>query len=138
MKRTASDLSTIRTASDLSIIQFDQFRLIFKGHKSLEYCCLVIHLTSVSTISYAESNGGILSLLRHYKYKDKRSASDLSTIVRTASDLSTIQFRLIFKGHKSLEYWCLVIHLTSVSTISYAESNGVAFFSKYKAAQLNV
>jgi hypothetical protein len=25
--------------------------------------------------------------------------------------------------------------LTSVSTISYAESNGVAFFSKYKAAQ---
>ena len=51
--------------------------------------------------------------------------SDLSTIVRTASDLSTIQFRLIFKGRKSLEYWCLVIHLTSVSTISYAESNGV-------------
>jgi hypothetical protein len=60
-------------------------------------------------------------------------------IIRTASDLSTIQFRLIFKGHKSLEYWCLVIHLTSVSTISlYAESNGVAFFSKYKAAQPNV
>jgi hypothetical protein len=28
--------------------------------------------------------------------------------------------------------------LTSVSTISYAESNGVAFFSKYKAAQPNV
>jgi hypothetical protein len=25
--------------------------------------------------------------------------------------LSTIQFRLIFKGHKSLEYCCLVIHL---------------------------
>ena len=46
---------------------------------------------------------------------------------RTASDLSTIQFRLIFKGHKSLEYWCLVIHLTSVSTISYAESNGGIF-----------
>ena len=38
----------------------------------------------------------------------KRTASDLSTI-RTASNLSTIQFRLIFKGHKSLEYWCLVI-----------------------------
>ena len=49
------------------------------------------------------------------------------------------QFRLIFKGNKSLEYCCLVIHLTSVSTISYAESNGVAFFSKYiKAAQPNV
>jgi hypothetical protein len=46
---------------------------------------------------------------------------------RTASDLSTIQFRLIFKGHKSLEYWCLVIHLTSVITISYAESNGDIF-----------
>jgi hypothetical protein len=46
--RTASDLSTMRTASDLSTIQS---RLIFKGHKSLEYCCLVIHLTSVSTIS---------------------------------------------------------------------------------------
>jgi hypothetical protein len=37
----------------------------------------------------------------------------------TASDLSTIQFRLIFKGHKSLEYCCFVIHLTSVNTISY-------------------
>jgi hypothetical protein len=62
-----------------------------------------------------------LSLLRHpiryYKYKD----------IRTASDLSTIQFRLIFKGHKSLEYCCLVIHLTSVNTISYAESNDGIF-----------
>jgi hypothetical protein len=79
--------------------------------------------------------------MRHYEYKDKRCASDLLTI-RTASDLSTIQFdqfRLIFKGHKSLEYRCLVIHLISVSTISYAESNGVAFFSKYiKAAQPDV
>ena len=48
--------------SDLSTIQF---RLIFKdkGHKSLEYCCLVIHLTSASTISYAESNGGIFILI---------------------------------------------------------------------------
>ena len=83
-----------------------QFRLDFKdkGHKSLEYCCLVIHLTSVSTISYAESNGDIFILIAplgisHYKYKDKCTASDLSTI-RTASDLPTIQFRLIsnFKG----------------------------------------
>ena len=41
--------------------------------------------------------------IRQYKYKGKRTASDLSTI-RTASDSSTIQFRLIFKGHKSLEY----------------------------------
>jgi hypothetical protein len=46
---------------------------------------------------------------------------------RTASDLSTMQFRLIFKGHKSLEYWCLVIHFKSVSTTSYAESNGGIF-----------
>ena len=46
------------------------------------------------------------------------------------SDLLTIQFRLSFKdkGHKSLEYYCLVIHLTSViSTISYPESNGDIF-----------
>ena len=62
MKRTASDLSTVHTASDLSTIQF---RLIFKGHKSLEYCGLVIHLTSVSSVSYAESNGvgGIFILI---------------------------------------------------------------------------
>jgi hypothetical protein len=78
--------------------------------------------------------------MRHYKYKDKRSASD--NTIRTASDLSTIQFdirisdlltiqfRLSFKdkGHKSLEYYCLVIHLTSViSTISYPQSNGDIF-----------
>jgi hypothetical protein len=46
------------------------------------------------------------------------------------SDLLTIQFRLSFKdkGHKSLEYYCLVIHLTSViSTISYPESNSDIF-----------
>jgi hypothetical protein len=47
------------------------------------------------------------------------------------SNVSTIQFRLAFKdkGHKSLEYWGLVIHLPSVrlSTISYAESNGGIF-----------
>jgi hypothetical protein len=93
--------------------QIIQFRLAFKdkGHKSLEYCCQLFsntfdirryNFSSVSTISYAESNGGIFiliaPLIRQYKYKDKR----------TASDLSTIQFRLIFKGHKSLEYWCLV------------------------------
>jgi hypothetical protein len=87
-------------------------------------------LTSVGTISYTESNAGIFILIAPLgitiKYKDKRTASDLSTM-RTASDLSTIQFRLIFKGHKSLEYCCLVIHLTSVSTISYAESNGGIF-----------
>ena len=126
MKLTASDLSTICIASDLSTIQF---RLIFKGHKALEYWCLVIHLTSVSTISYAESNSGIFILIAPLGITNIRA--------NVVSDLSTIQFRLIFKGHKSLEYWCLVIHLTSVSTISYAESNGVAFFSKYKAAHPN-
>ena len=47
----------------------------------------------------------------------------LSANIRTVSDLSTIQFRLIFKGHKSLEYCCLVILLTSNFLISYAESN---------------
>jgi hypothetical protein len=50
----------------LSDLSTTQFRLIFKdkGHKSLEYCCLVIHLTSViSTISNAESNGGIFILI---------------------------------------------------------------------------
>jgi hypothetical protein len=105
-----------------------------KGHKSLEYCCQLFsntfdirryNFSSVSTISYAESNGGIFiliaPLIRQYKYKYKVKDK------RTASDLSTIQFRLIFKGHKSLEYWCLVIHLTSLSKISYAESNGGIF-----------
>ena len=56
---------------DLSTIQF---RLTFKGHKSLEYCCLVIHSTSVSIISYAESNGGIFVLIGPYwahKTRDK-------------------------------------------------------------------
>ena len=125
-----------------------QFPLAFKdkGHKSLEYCCqcLVIHLTSVGTISRnpvlinistnslnAESNGGIFILIVplgiYTNTRSGQTASNLSTI-RTASDLLTIQFRLIFKGHKSLEYWCLVIHLTSVSTISYAESNGGRLF----------
>jgi hypothetical protein len=65
-----------------------------------------VHLTTVSTISYAESNGGIFILIAPLGITNtktvKRTASDLSSI-RTASDLSTIQFRLIFKGHKSLE-----------------------------------
>jgi hypothetical protein len=122
-----SDLSTNNTISL-------GFQSKVRGHKSLEYCCQLFsntfdirryNFSSVSTISYAESNGGIFTLIaplirqyKYYKVKDKRTASDL---------MSTIQFRLIFKGHKSLEYWCLVIHLTSVSTISYAESNGGIF-----------
>jgi hypothetical protein len=127
---------SLKILSDLSTIQF---RLTFKdkGHKSLEYCCLVIHLTSViSTISNAERNGGIFILIAPLGITNTlwNVYCEWFVKIRTASDLSTMQFRLIFKGHKSLEYWCLVIHLTSVSTISYAESNGVAFFSKYKAA----
>ena len=62
--------------NDLSTIQF---RLAFKdkGHQLLEYYCLVIHLTSVGTISYTESNGGIFILIAPLgitiKYKDKRT-----------------------------------------------------------------
>jgi hypothetical protein len=74
IKRTAFFIISLIILSDLSR---KQFRLDFKdkGHKSLEYCCLVIHLTSVSTISYAESNGGIFILIAPlgittYKYKD--------------------------------------------------------------------
>jgi hypothetical protein len=46
--------------SDLSTIQF---RVTFKGHKSLEYCCLVMNFAPVSTISYGDSNDGILVLV---------------------------------------------------------------------------
>ena len=61
IKRTAFFIISLIILSNLSTIQF---RLAFKDkrHKPLEYCCLVIHLTSVSTISYAESNGGIFIL----------------------------------------------------------------------------
>jgi hypothetical protein len=57
------------------------------------------------------------------------SRTDLTASLIILSNLSTIQFRLAFKdkGHKSLEYCCLVIHLTFLSTISYAESNGGIF-----------
>jgi hypothetical protein len=76
---------------------------------------------------FAEKKRSWNQAFRQYKYKGKHTASDLSTI-RTASDSSTIQFRLIFKGHKSLEYTgCFMIHLASAITISYAESNGGIF-----------
>ena len=52
--------------------------------------------------------------------KNRTTAFLISLII--LSDLSTMQTRLTFKGHKSLEFCCLVIHLTSISTISYAES----------------
>jgi hypothetical protein len=57
----------------------------------------------------------------------KPTAFFIISWINNLSDLSTIQFRLIFKGHKWLEYWCLLIHLTSVSIISYAESIGGIF-----------
>jgi hypothetical protein len=58
--------------SDLSTIQF---RLAFKdkGHKSLEYCCLYSINAYVSTISYAESNGGICILVAHYSITNTRT-----------------------------------------------------------------
>jgi hypothetical protein len=126
---------------DLSTIQF---RLAFKDkghnfHKSLEYCCLVIHLTSVSKNFLRWIERWCFypyCAIRHYKYKDKRTASDLSVcqqIYILRAILSTIQFRLIFKGHQSQKYCCLVIHLTSVNTISYAESNDFIFILKLLA-----
>ena len=72
MKRTASDLSIIRTVSDLSTntISLD---FQFTGHKSLEYRCLATHLTSVSNISYAESNGGIFILIAPLGMTNRRT-----------------------------------------------------------------
>jgi hypothetical protein len=89
--------------SNLSTIQFS---LAFKDkrHKPLEYCWLVIHLTSVSTISYAESNGGIFILIAplcitNTKTNVLRVSSDCQQhVLRAISQQS--QFRLIFKGHK--------------------------------------
>jgi hypothetical protein len=125
--------------SDLLTIQF---RLSFKdkGHKSLEYYCLVIHLTSViSTISYPESNGDIFIVIA--PWGNNRGITNTRTnVVRVICQqyINTYCERFInntiwpilldFKGHKSLEYCCLVIHFTSVSTISYAESNGTCRF----------
>jgi hypothetical protein len=62
VKRTAFFIISLIILSNLSTMQF---RLAFKdkGHKSLEYCRLVIHLTSVITISYTESNVGIFILI---------------------------------------------------------------------------
>jgi hypothetical protein len=62
IKRTAFFIISWKILSESFAIQF---RLDFKdkGHKSLEYCYLVIHLTPVSTISCAESNVGIFILI---------------------------------------------------------------------------
>ena len=60
----------------------------------------------------------------------KRTAFFYNLLFNNIERLATLQFRLAFKdkGHKSLEHWCLVIHLTFViSTISNAESNAGIF-----------
>ena len=75
IERTAFLISLI-ILSDLSM----QFHLSFKGHKSLEYCCLVIHLTSVSIISYAESNGGIFVLIGRIKPEIRRSKKSIARV----------------------------------------------------------
>ena len=49
-------------------------------NKSLEYWCLVIHLASVSTISYAESNGGIFILIAPLGITNTISYFTLSTL----------------------------------------------------------
>jgi hypothetical protein len=71
IKRTAFFIIWAITVNCQQIIQF---RLAFKdkGHKSLEYCCQLFsntvdirryNFSFVSTISYAESNGGIFILI---------------------------------------------------------------------------
>jgi hypothetical protein len=78
IKRTAFLISLI-ILSDLWTIQF---RLSFKGHKCLEYCCLVIHLTSVvSIISYAESIG-IFVLIGRIKPEIRRSKKSIVRLIR--------------------------------------------------------
>ena len=68
----------------------------------------------------------------HWYRAEKEKTNDTEVIkdqtYNNLSDLSTIQFRLIFKGHKSLNTGVYsIIHLTSAITISYAESNGGIF-----------
>jgi hypothetical protein len=117
--RTAFFIISWIILRDLSTIQF---RLAFKDkghnfHKSLEYCCLVIHLTSVSKNFLRWIERWYFypyCAIRHYKYKDKRTACDLSVcqqIYVLRAILSTIQFRLIFKGHQSQKYCCLFLTL---------------------------
>jgi hypothetical protein len=93
----------------LSDLSTTQFRSIFKdkGHKSLEYCCLVIHLTSViSTISNAESNGSIfipiapLGITKHYVTYCEWFVNKyvLRAICQQFKTIQFDQFRLISKA----------------------------------------
>ena len=58
-KPTIRKLSRIKRTEVLISLITIQFRLSFEGHKSLEHPSL----ESTSTISYADSNGGILVLV---------------------------------------------------------------------------
>ena len=87
MKRTASDLSTNTISLDFQ----------FKGHKSLEYWCLVTHLTSVSTISYAESNGGIFILIAPLGITNTRT-NLWTNVVRVICDQQYV-LRAIFQQY---------------------------------------
>jgi hypothetical protein len=93
--------------------------------KCLEHCCLVIHLTSVNTVSYAESNGGIFVLIgrikpeirrskcqskvnrespkRKEKVRKKKFERNLSSKKGIRKTWRIILSGLSFKGHKSLE-----------------------------------
>ena len=115
-----------------------QFRLAFKdkGHKSLEHCCLVIHLTSViSTISNAESNGGIFILigpLGIYKYTMKRTAkndplkmqAETYTRLGTKSikDLKQIMIINIVGNCFKLGVIVYIVHLDPIIRTSYVIS----------------
>jgi hypothetical protein len=116
------------SAINLSALSTIQFRLDFKdkGYKSPEYCCLY----SINTFDIRKYNFlrwielwyfYPYCAIRHYKYKDKRILRAIWQICQQYN------FAWFSKAMKSLEYLCLVIHLTSVNTISYAESNGGIF-----------
>ena len=112
-----------------------QFRLSFKGHKSLEYCCLVIHLTSVSIISYAESNGGIFVLIGRIKPEIWRSKKSIVRVrdhlARKPSSKKGIRKtwkdyfeRLVFQKPWIVE---TEIDFPSINTTFYAYSNSGIF-----------
>jgi hypothetical protein len=59
------------------------------------------------------------SIVVYAAEKEKTNGNDTKVLILISliilSDLSTIQFRFSFKGHKSLEYYCLEINLASIS-----------------------
>jgi hypothetical protein len=97
--------------SDLWTIQF---RLSFKGHKSLEYCCLVIHLTSVSIISFAESDGGIFVLIGRIKPDSENVKDYFERLVFQRPQIARIEVNF-------------EINFPSVNTTFHADSNSGIF-----------